>query len=82
VESRARGHLGSDTTRLDRLARSTALVAQLADRRLDPVERETYANGVRKLTYRDPDGNEIGLAVLHCNRVLFESAGATPARRR
>ena len=37
-----------------------ALVAQIADRGLDPVERETYANGVRKITYRDRDGNEIG----------------------
>ena len=23
--------------------------------------RKTYDNGVRKITYRDPDGNEIGL---------------------
>jgi predicted enzyme related to lactoylglutathione lyase len=38
-----------------------ALVAQIAERGLDPVERETYSNGVRKITYRDPDGNEIGL---------------------
>ena len=37
-----------------------ALVAQMADRGLDPVERETYSNGVRKVTYRDLDGNEIG----------------------
>lgn len=37
-----------------------ALVAQIADRGLNPVERETYANGVRKIAYRDPDGNEIG----------------------
>ena len=37
-----------------------AVVAQIADRGLDPVERETYANGVRKITYRDSDGNEIG----------------------
>jgi catechol 2,3-dioxygenase-like lactoylglutathione lyase family enzyme len=37
-----------------------ALVAQIADRGLDPVQRETYANGVRKITYRDSDGNEIG----------------------
>lgn len=36
------------------------LVGQIADRGLDPVERETYSNGVRKVTYRDPDGNEIG----------------------
>ena len=37
-----------------------ALVAQIAERGLDPVTRETYANGVGKTTYRDPDGNEIG----------------------
>jgi predicted enzyme related to lactoylglutathione lyase len=37
-----------------------ALVEQIAGRGLDPVERETYSNGVRKATYRDPDGNEIG----------------------
>ncbi len=37
-----------------------ARVAQIADRGLAPVQRETYANGVRKTTYRDPDGNEIG----------------------
>ena len=36
------------------------LVAQIADRGLEPVKRETYSNGVRKITYRDPDGNEIG----------------------
>src|SRR5919204_4562312 len=37
-----------------------ALVTQTAARGLDPVQRDTYANGVRKTTYRDPDGNEIG----------------------
>ena len=36
------------------------IVAQIAGRGLDPVERETYSNGVRKITYRDIDGNEIG----------------------
>ena len=36
------------------------LVAQIAERGLDPAQREAYANGVRKTTYRDPDGNEIG----------------------
>ncbi len=35
-----------------------ARVAQIAGRGLDPAERETYANGVRKITYRDPDGNQ------------------------
>jgi len=29
-------------------------------RGVEPAERETYENGVRKVTYRDPDGNEIG----------------------
>jgi len=24
------------------------------------LKRETYSNGVRKVTYHDPDGNEIG----------------------
>jgi catechol 2,3-dioxygenase-like lactoylglutathione lyase family enzyme len=37
-----------------------ALEVQLAARGLDPVQREIYATGVRKITYRDPDGNEIG----------------------
>ena len=36
------------------------LVARIAERGLTPATRETYANGVRKATYRDPDGNEIG----------------------
>src|ERR1700751_1378919 len=38
-----------------------ALVAQIAERGLDPAQRETLANGVRKIIYRDLDGNEIGL---------------------
>ena len=37
-----------------------ALVTQIADRGLDPVKQETYANGVRKITYHNPDGNEVG----------------------
>ena len=35
-------------------------VEAMAARGLEPAERETYENGVRKVTYRDPDGNEIG----------------------
>jgi predicted enzyme related to lactoylglutathione lyase len=35
-------------------------VAQLAERGLTPAARETYSNGVRKATYLDPDGNEMG----------------------
>jgi catechol 2,3-dioxygenase-like lactoylglutathione lyase family enzyme len=37
-----------------------AVVAEIAGRGLEPTARETYSNGVRKATYRDPDGNEIG----------------------
>jgi catechol 2,3-dioxygenase-like lactoylglutathione lyase family enzyme len=37
-----------------------AVVAHITDRGLEPAERETLSNGVRKITYRDPDGNEIG----------------------
>jgi catechol 2,3-dioxygenase-like lactoylglutathione lyase family enzyme len=37
-----------------------ARVEAIAGRGVEPVEQETYSNGVRKITYRDPDGNEIG----------------------
>lgn len=37
-----------------------ARISQIAERGLELAERETYANGVRKATFRDPDGNEIG----------------------
>ena len=36
------------------------LVAEIGQRGLEPAQRETYGNGVRKITYVDPDGNEIG----------------------
>ena len=32
----------------------------IAARGLEPDERETYGNGVRKALFRDPDGNAIG----------------------
>src|SRR6059058_2408841 len=37
-----------------------AHVAAVAARGLEPDERLTYSNGVRKAVYRDPDGNELG----------------------
>jgi catechol 2,3-dioxygenase-like lactoylglutathione lyase family enzyme len=37
-----------------------AQVAAIAARGLEPDDRVTYANGVRKVFYRDPDGNEVG----------------------
>jgi predicted enzyme related to lactoylglutathione lyase len=35
-------------------------VAQIAERGLEPAMRKTLSNGVRKVIYHDPDGNEIG----------------------
>ena len=37
-----------------------ARVAAIAARGLEPDEQETYSNGVRKVIYRDADGNEVG----------------------
>ncbi len=37
-----------------------SVVAGVAARGLEPQERLTLANGVRKAIYRDPDGNELG----------------------
>ncbi|HVC74949.1 MAG TPA: VOC family protein [Candidatus Micrarchaeaceae archaeon] len=37
-----------------------ARIAQIAERSLEPAELETLTNGVRKATFRDPDGNEMG----------------------
>lgn len=36
-----------------------ARLAAIAERGLLPAEQENYPNGVRKITYRDRDGNEI-----------------------
>ena len=35
-------------------------VTAAADRGIEPDRRERYENGVRKVLYLDPDGNEIG----------------------
>jgi hypothetical protein len=37
-----------------------ALVSEIAGRGIEPADRETYSNGVRKAIYRDADGNEVG----------------------
>jgi len=42
------------------LVENDANVAAVAARGLEPDERLTYSNGVRKALYRDPDGNELG----------------------
>lgn len=37
-----------------------ARVREIAERGIEPAEREEYASGARKAIYRDSDGNEIG----------------------
>ena len=37
-----------------------ATLADIEARGLGPDRRETYSNGVRKASFHDPDGNEIG----------------------
>ncbi len=37
-----------------------AQVAAIAARGLEPDEQLAFGNGVRKVLYRDPDGNEVG----------------------
>ncbi|HEY7596417.1 MAG TPA: VOC family protein [Actinophytocola sp.] len=34
-------------------------VAAIAEHGIEPAGEENYGNGVRKITYHDPDGNEI-----------------------
>ena len=41
-------------------AKSSARAHASAARGLEPDERLTYSNGVRKALYHDPDGNELG----------------------
>ncbi|HEY6479870.1 MAG TPA: VOC family protein [Streptosporangiaceae bacterium] len=36
-------------------------VAEIARRGIEPAKRESYDNGVTKVTYRDAEGNEISL---------------------
>jgi hypothetical protein len=36
-------------------------MAGIAGRGIEPAKSETYDNGVTKVTYRDPEGNEISL---------------------
>ena len=37
-----------------------AQLSEIRSRDLEPSERQTYSNGVRKATFRDADGNEVG----------------------
>jgi catechol 2,3-dioxygenase-like lactoylglutathione lyase family enzyme len=35
--------------------------AAIAERGIEPTTEETYGNGVRKLEFHDPDGNQFGI---------------------
>jgi catechol 2,3-dioxygenase-like lactoylglutathione lyase family enzyme len=39
-----------------------AFVDGAGQRGIEPESRETYDNGVRKIIFRDPEGNELGCA--------------------
>jgi hypothetical protein len=41
-------------------ARIRAEFPAITVRGIEPASRESYSNGVRKISYRDPYGNEIG----------------------
>ena len=58
-----------------------AWVDRIAGRGIEPARRETYSDGVRKVTYRDPDGNEIGLGggPVDRGRRGFRSADGGPS---
>ena len=58
VEDAERAGRGLVTLFLDDL---DAMVAAISARGIEPAEREIYGNGVRKITYRDADGNQVGL---------------------
>jgi len=44
----------------ERVAGIAERVAGIAERGIEPESRETSDDGVHKVTYRDPDGNEVG----------------------
>jgi catechol 2,3-dioxygenase-like lactoylglutathione lyase family enzyme len=50
------GH-GAVTVLVDDL---DAVIDAIVSRGIEPTARETYGNGVRKVIFHDPDGNEIG----------------------
>lgn len=37
-----------------------SFLVAIGERGIEPEQQETYSNGVRKATFRDPDGNELG----------------------
>ena len=50
--------------------------AQIAERGLEPAKCETLSNGVRKVLYTDPDGNEVGFGGI--GLIAREPGSSTP----
>ena len=42
------------------LSNPDIFIDQITERGLHPTKRETLSNGVRRIIYNDPDGNEVG----------------------
>jgi hypothetical protein len=59
-----------------------AMVAEIGARGIQPAQQETYSNGVRKATYRDPDGNELGLGRAPLTPQPVTRSPATPDHTR
>jgi hypothetical protein len=54
-----------------------AMVAEIAARGIQPAQQETYSNGVRKATYRDPTATRSASEVLRFRRA---GSGYLPLR--
>jgi catechol 2,3-dioxygenase-like lactoylglutathione lyase family enzyme len=52
-----------------------AHIAAIAGRGLKPDAHERYAGGVRKMIYRDPDGNEVGFGGAPLENAASGSSG-------
>ncbi len=63
-EQPARAGQSAVTVLVDDLDALDELVETVAARGLEPSVRETYGDGVRKVTFYDPDGNEIGFGAV------------------
>jgi catechol 2,3-dioxygenase-like lactoylglutathione lyase family enzyme len=57
-----------------------SLVAGIGKRGIKATMREAYPNGVRKITYRDPDGNEIAFGGSAKRRTRRGSLSGSEAR--
>jgi catechol 2,3-dioxygenase-like lactoylglutathione lyase family enzyme len=57
-----------------------SLLASVSARGLSAIETESYANGVRKVTFRDPDGNEVSFGGAPRNAAARPRRVRKPAR--